>query len=58
LRQEQVSSATYISYIKAAGGFLLALLVSLLMLVYTGFLSFTNYWLSVWTGAGGGVCHP
>ncbi|KAF6024594.1 ABCC5 [Bugula neritina] len=55
LRQEQVSSAAYISYIKAAGGFLLALLVSLLMLVYTGFLSFTNYWLSVWTGAGGGM---
>jgi len=54
-RSDKVKMATYRSYIQAAGGFCIFMVVLLLILITLSAQSFTNYWLSVGLKAGSGV---
>jgi len=54
-KSDKVKMATYKSYIQAAGGFCIFMVVLLLILITLSAQSFTNYWLSVWLKAGSGV---
>jgi ATP-binding cassette subfamily C (CFTR/MRP) protein 5 len=46
---------TYLSYISAAGGYCMALLVCLCFLLNVGSTAFSSWWLASWIKAGGGV---
>lgn len=52
---------TYQSYISAAGGYCIVLLVFLSFLLNVGSTAFSSWWLALWIKAGGGVsstvCH-
>jgi len=54
-KSDKVKMATYKSYIQAAGGFCIFMVVLLLILITLSAQSFANYWLSVWLKAGSGV---
>lgn len=50
-----VKMQTYHAYIKAAGGYLMALLVFCILFSNVGSMAFSSWWLVVWIKAGGGV---
>ncbi|XP_046820513.1 ATP-binding cassette sub-family C member 5-like isoform X7 [Vespa crabro] len=49
-----VKMQTYHAYIKAAGGYLMALLVFSILFSNVGSMAFSSWWLVVWIKAGGG----
>ncbi|XP_043666583.1 multidrug resistance-associated protein 5-like isoform X3 [Vespula pensylvanica] len=49
-----VKMQTYHAYIKAAGGYLMALLVFCILFSNVGSMAFSSWWLVVWIKAGGG----
>lgn len=50
-----VESYTYHTYVKSAGGYLVALLVFFMLLLNVGSSAFSTWWLAIWIKAGGGV---
>lgn len=46
---------TYFSYISAAGGYFVAVMVFLVFLANVGSTAFSSWWLATWIKAGGGV---
>lgn len=50
-----VKPHTYHTYIKAAGGYLVAVLVFLTLFMNVGSSAFSTWWLATWIKAGGGV---
>lgn len=50
-----VESYTYHTYVKAAGGYFVAVLVMLTLFLNVGSSAFSSWWLAMWIKAGGGV---
>lgn len=48
-----ISVNTYISFVKAAGGFCVAFFVILIFVVNVGTTAFSSWWLAQWIRAGG-----
>ena len=46
---------TYLSYIRAAGGYCAVLTVIVLIIFNVGTTAFSSWWLAMWIKAGGGV---
>ncbi|KAJ1083483.1 hypothetical protein NDU88_003642 [Pleurodeles waltl] len=49
-----VSMQTYQYYIKAAGGYIVTIITTLLFVLMIGVSAFSNWWLSYWIGQGAG----
>ncbi|XP_078526662.1 ATP-binding cassette sub-family C member 12 isoform X2 [Lissotriton helveticus] len=54
MQEGSVSAQTYHHYIKAAGGYIVAILVILLFMLMIGISVFSNWWLSYWIEQGAG----
>ena len=49
-----VKSYTYHTYVKAAGGYIVAILVFFTLFLNVGSSAFSSWWLAIWIKAGGG----
>jgi len=55
ISEDKVRLSTVTSYVEAAGGAGITSLVVFLLVLYSGFQSFENYWISYWIEDGSGV---
>ncbi|RZF41687.1 hypothetical protein LSTR_LSTR011622 [Laodelphax striatellus] len=54
IEKGSINADTYLSYMKAAGGYSLSLLLILIMLLNIGCLTFSSWWLAFWIKEGSG----
>ena len=55
MERGSISANTFHVYIKAAGGYIITLLVFIVFLLNVGSVTFSSCWLALWLKEGGGV---